>query len=99
MEFTNGNMFSKYMLYICGGPSRILVVSQAYQTAGFTIPSNQTCQTPVSHQALPGSAPIPGPLGVGPVWNPRIVYAVNGYETGILPCRILSSERKHVFSE
>eukprot|EP00913_Durusdinium_trenchii_P026096 g24480.t1 len=26
-----------------------------------------------------------GPLGVGPVWNPRIVYAVNGYETGILP--------------
>ncbi|CAL1139653.1 unnamed protein product [Cladocopium goreaui] len=27
-----------------------------------------------------------GPLGVGPVWNPRLIYAVDGYKTGgLLP--------------
>ena len=32
-----------------------------------------------------------GPLGVGPVWNPRLIYAVDGYKTGgVLPCQVLS---------
>ena len=41
---------------------------------------------------LPWKQQIPGAglLGIGPVFNPRLVYAVDGYTTGIFPCPMLS---------
>ncbi len=33
-----------------------------------------------------------GLLGIGPVFNPRLVYAVDGYKTGLFPCPMLSCQ-------